>query len=183
MASFPSADNTDYIRALLELCLNQSATCKDFCDVLWFSDANECSEMFERKFGITPYNYSFTRRRTHIRDHTNQIFDFIKNPATTIDEALYWIAMTIFIIRDNISDGTKVNQGIDELFYNSVYMPLINNLDTLNLQDHDKIKEVLCENIPALQPVVIQLSQWLPFTDNFLRTVSSNDYTSPFAWH
>ena len=183
MASFPSADNTDYIQDLLKLCMNLSAYPEDFRKILWFSDPDECTEMFERTHRITPFNYSFNRRRTHLREHTTRIFDYIARPETEIGTALYWIAMTIYIIRANISGFNPVNLCIDEAFYKQIYMPLIHTLDTFNLRDHDHLKAVLLERIATLRPLVDELSQKHPFCDNFLRTVSCNAYNSPISWN
>jgi hypothetical protein len=179
MASFPSADNTDYIRDLLNLCINPAATHKDFCDLLWFSDKNECAEMFERTFGITPFNYSFVRRRTHHRDHTAKIFEHITKPETELGTAMYWITMTIYIIRANISGPNPVNQCIDEEFLTSIYQPLVANLDTYNLSDHNCIKTILIDRIADLTPKIEHISRMYSFCDNFLRTVSCTSYVSP----
>lgn len=181
MASFPSTDNIDYIRDLFNLCININAKPTDFSNLLLFSDQNECSDIFEHKFGITPFNYSFTRRRTHPKEHAYRIFEFINKPETEIGTAMYWIAMTIYIIRCNITGPNPINLVIDEVFYENIYSPLIANLNTYNLSDHDHIKTILNERITDL---TIKLNNiCCPFSDFYLRTVSCTGYNSPLAFN
>lgn len=178
MTSLPSID---YIRDLFNLCINTNAKPTDFSNLLLFSGRDECAEIFERTFGITPFNYSVTRRRTHPREHAYRIFEFINKPETEIGTAMYWVAMTIYIIRCNITGTSPINLVIDEWFYENIYSPLVANLDTYNLSDHDHIKTILNERIIDLTSKLENICY--PFCDFYLRTVACTGYNSLIAFN
>ena len=180
MAAFPSANNTDYISALTNLCINNATTSKDFHDILWFSDPDECSEMFERTLGVTPFNYSATRRRTHPCDHTIKLFDFISKPEIAIETAMFWIAMTVYIIRTNISSPNPVNLVLDEEIIQEIFNPLVSDLG--DMSDHTQMKATLITRATTLRSNIDKLRYNYGFCDFFLRTVSSSDYTSPYLF-
>ena len=180
MAAFHSVDNTDYIHALMNLCINNATTQKDFHDTLWISDPNECAEMFESTFGVTPFNYSATRRRTHPFDHTNKLFDFISKPEIAIETAMFWIAMTVYIIRTNISSPNPVNYVIDEEFIQEIYRPLVSDIG--DMSDHAQMKEKLISLAFTLRSKLADMRYKFSFCDFFLRTLSSSDYVSPYCF-
>jgi hypothetical protein len=183
MTSFNSVDKNEYINKLLNLCINLSATHKDFCDLLLFSDQNECATIFENTFGITPFNYSFSRRRTHPREHAAKIFEHITKPETQLEIAIYWIAMTIYIIRVNVSGCNPVNLNIDEMFFTDIYQPLIVNLNRFDFSNHENIKAILNEHIADIKFQIEYISSRCSFSDCFLRTVSYTGYESPYAFN
>lgn len=185
MSDFPSienAQNIEYLKALLKLCIDEDANEVDFQETLWISDPFECVEMFESTFGIIPYNHNFTLFRTHPSEHATKIFDYISKPETDVTNTLFWIAMSIYIIRANISSANPINLDIDEEFYTKIFKPLVTDIDISDLSNNDKFKSIITERIIHLGPKIDEISFSLTFSNSSLRTVSCSSYKSPYRY-